>query len=83
MTRMIALALAIALGTAASASDDDILADTATAQKITTHLTEQGYAVRKIELDDGLYEAYARKDGERLEVFLNGDFEVVRTKVDD
>ncbi|MCR9114712.1 MAG: PepSY domain-containing protein [Rhodobacteraceae bacterium] len=83
MTRMIALALAIALGTAASASDDDILADTATAQKITTHLTEQGYAVRKIELDDGLYEAYAMKDGQRYEVYLDSALNIVKIERDD
>jgi hypothetical protein len=80
---MIALALAIALGTAASASDDDILADTATAQKITTHLTEQGYAVRKIELDDGLYEAYAMKDGQRYEVYLDSALNIVKIERDD
>lgn len=83
MTRMIALALTIALGTAASASDDDILADTATAQKITTHLTEQGYAVRKIELDDGLYEAYAMKDGQRYEVYLDSALNIVKIERDD
>lgn len=46
-------------------------------------LTEQGYEVAKIKIEDGMYEAYARKDGERYEVFLNADFEIVKRKLDD
>jgi hypothetical protein len=52
-------------------------------QKIRAHLTEQGYEVRKIKREDGLFEAYALKDGQRLEIYLNSDMTVVRTKVDD
>ena len=46
-------------------------------------LTEQGYEVAKIKIEDGMYEAYAKKDGKRYEVFLNGDFEIVEIELDD
>ena len=51
--------------------------------KIRQMLTEEGYEVGKIKLEDGLYEAYARKDGHKYEVFLNASFEHVRTERDD
>lgn len=54
-----------------------------TKNQIRAVLTEQGYEVGKIKTEDGLYEAYARKDGKRLEVFLDADFAIVRTEVDD
>ena len=75
-----ALALVSTVATAAFASDV-ILNDENTA-KIRTMLTEQGYEVGKIKLEDGMYEAYARKDGMKYEVFLNGAFEVVTIKED-
>ena len=83
MTRIITLALAIALGSLAHASDDDMGVDQATLQKINSHLTEQGYDVRKIEREDGLYEAYAVKDGDRYEIYLDSTLEVVKTERDD
>jgi hypothetical protein len=46
-------------------------------------LTEQGYEVRRIKTEDGMYEAYAMKDGQRLEIYVNDDLEIVRTKTDD
>ena len=45
-------------------------------------LTADGYEVGKIKLEDGMYEAYAKKGGNRYEVFLNGDFEVIKVKED-
>lgn len=75
------LALALALAGAAHASGQVELTDDNTAQ-VRQVLTEQGYEVAKIKLEDGMYEAYARKDGQRFEVYLNADFEVVRTKED-
>jgi hypothetical protein len=46
-------------------------------------LTEQGYEVGKIKIEDGLYEAYAKKGDEKYEIFLDGDFTVVRSELDD
>ncbi len=51
--------------------------------KIRQILTDQGYDVGKIKLEDGLYEAYARKDGHKYEVFFDGDFAQVRMELDD
>lgn len=51
-------------------------------QRINTSLTEQGYQVGKIKIEDGLYEAYAKKDGMRFEVFLDSDMNIVRVKED-
>lgn len=47
---------------------------------ITELLTADGYQVGKIKLEDGLYEAYAKKDGEKFEVMLDGDFAIVEIK---
>lgn len=81
MTRIIALALAITAGTMAQASDDYIRIDPAKTRQIETLLTEQGYDVRKIEMDDGLYEAYALKDGARYEFNLHRDLYVMESEL--
>ncbi|WP_417242659.1 PepSY domain-containing protein [Celeribacter sp.] len=47
---------------------------------ITKLLTDQGYDVGKIKLEHGLYEAYAKKDGSKFEVMLDGDFQIVEIK---
>lgn len=54
-----------------------------TMEKIRTTLAEQGYEVRKIKMEDGLYEAYAIKDGVKQEIYLDADLKVVRTKDND
>ncbi len=51
--------------------------------KIREVLTEQGYEVGKIKIEDGLYEAYAKKDGKKYEVFMDADFAIVKTEIDD
>jgi hypothetical protein len=53
------------------------------AQKIRVKLTEQGYDVRKIKMEDGMYEAYVIKDGTREELYMNSDLEIVKQKSDD
>ncbi|WP_135503312.1 PepSY domain-containing protein [Roseovarius aestuariivivens] len=83
MTRIIALALAIAAGSMAVASDDEKLNDTAKAYEIRAILAEQGYEVRKIEVEDGMYEAYAMKDGQRYEVYLDKQLDIVKSERDD
>ncbi|MGI1662610.1 PepSY domain-containing protein [Palleronia sp. KMU-117] len=75
------LALSAALATAALAANPVELTD-ANTQAITQMLTDQGYEVGKIKIEDGLYEAYAKKGDEKYEIFLNGDFEIVRTDAD-
>lgn len=83
MTRIIALALAITAGGFASASEDDGKLDLAKAEEIKTQLSAEGYEVRKVEMEDGLYEAYAMKDGERYEIYLDADLNVVKSERDD
>ncbi len=84
MKRIIAplTALALALGaSAATASGGAVPADIK--DKITEQLTQDGYEVRKIEMEDGAYEAYALKDGKRYEIYFNADLEITRTEQDD
>lgn len=81
MTRIIALALAIATGTLATASE--MALDAAKTDQIKAQLTAEGYEVRKIEVEDGMYEAYAMKDGERFEIYLDADLKVIKTEKDD
>lgn len=78
LTTSVAILMGSSIGLVYASSDDDMvlkLNDTKRAQ-ITKHLTEQGYEVGKIKTDDGLYEAYAKKDGEKFEIFLNDKMEV-------
>ena len=51
-------------------------------QQIRDVLSVQGYEVGKIKIEDGMYEAYAKKDGNKYEIFLNEKLEVVKTKDD-
>jgi hypothetical protein len=83
MTRIIALALAITAGSAALASDSHGRIDQATQDAIRATLTAEGYEVRKIEADDGYYEAYALKNGERYEIYLDRDLNVIKSERDD
>lgn len=47
---------------------------------IKSSLESQGYNVGKIKIEDGLYEAYAKKDGERMEVLMNDKLDIVEIK---
>lgn len=42
-----------------------------TEDEITKSLQDQGYEVRKIEVEDGYLEAYALLNGERFEIYVN------------
>ncbi|WP_243613551.1 PepSY domain-containing protein [Shimia aestuarii] len=83
----LAACMALAAPISAQASSDDSY-DYArltpeTKAQIRAQLTEKGYEVRKIKMDDGYYEAYALKDGARLEIYLDKDLKIVKTKSDD
>jgi len=52
-------------------------------QMIRTMLTEQGYEVRKIDMEDGMVEVYALKQGKRFELYLDNDLKIVRQKIED
>lgn len=50
------------------------------AAEVRAALTEQGYEVRKIEMEDGNFEAYAIKDGKKFEIYLDANLKIVNTK---
>lgn len=85
MTRtMIAAALSALIALPAYASSGEYgRMDKALKAEITTKLTEQGYEVRGIDREDGMIEVYALKDGQRLELYLDKELNIVRTKIDD
>lgn len=45
-------------------------------------LEAEGYSVGKIKIEDGLYEAYAKKDGKKLEIFMDTGMNIVRIEED-
>ena len=51
-------------------------------QKIEDTLTTQGHEVGKMKVEDGLYEVYAKKGDQKVELFLNEKLEVVKTEND-
>ena len=52
-------------------------------QTIREKLGSEGYEVRKIKMENGQIEVYALKDGVKLELYLDQDMNIVRTKTDD
>ncbi|SLN16488.1 PepSY domain-containing protein [Roseisalinus antarcticus] len=84
MIRKFSLATAVLValsGSAALASGGAL--DDATKEQIRTTLTEQGYEVRSIGMEDGEIEVYAIKDGERLELYLDEALNIVRGQPED
>ncbi len=79
MTRIAAFMTALVLAAPVFASTDGLV-DKATQEKITADLTAQGYDVRKIQMEDGMVEVYAMKDGKKLELYLDATGKVVTTK---
>jgi hypothetical protein len=65
------------------ASDESVELTDEVKQSIETKLTAQGYKGGKIKVEDGLYEAYAKKDDQRFEVFRDAALGIVRTEIDD
>jgi peptidase YpeB-like protein len=75
-----ALAAVLFAAPAAFASEK---VDTALKDKVTAHLTAQGYDVRKIQMEDGRIEVYAVKDGQAMEFYLDGQLNIVKGKGED
>lgn len=74
-------ALLLVPASAAFASSEAVSAEQEA--KIRTTLTAQGYEVRKIKMEDGMFEAYAIKDGKKVELYLDHDMKTVKTKAED
>ncbi len=47
--------------------------------KVTAKMTAEGYDVRKVQMEDGLIEVYAVKNGKTFEVYLDDKLQVVKT----
>lgn len=81
-TAALTLAAAIALPAIGIAANGE----TATgpiADQISALLVDQGYVVRSIELEDGVYEAEVTKDGARFEITLNDKLAILETEAED
>lgn len=81
-TLLSAAILATATGSGVMASSDYGISQE-TRAKVTEKLTAEGYEVRKIKSEDGMIEVYALKDGKKLELYLDTDLNIARTKTDD
>jgi hypothetical protein len=72
-------AIAVTLGLTAGiarAADEAMLTEEKKAE-ITAMMVAEGYEVRSVQIEDGMYEVYAVKDGEMYEVYLNDALEMV------
>ncbi len=78
MIRLTALLLVLSAG--AALASDSVTLDAAKKNEITTTLTDQGYEVRRVDVEDGLFEVYALKDGKKVEIYLDAALNVVRSK---
>lgn len=70
MTRLLAILLAAATPTLALALEIGAPVGT-TPDAVRAALVADGYDVRKIEAEDGQIEAYALKDGQRFEIYVD------------
>lgn len=80
---MATLITAVACATAVVyAGDSNLALNNDIKSQITEKLVGQGYTVRKIKVEDGMYEAYAKKDGGKYEIYMSKDLEIVNIKED-
>ncbi|MBC57737.1 MAG: hypothetical protein CL814_12490 [Confluentimicrobium sp.] len=52
-------------------------------ERVRTRLKADGYELRKLEQEDGRFEAYALKNGKRFELYLDKGLNILRSKADD
>ena len=81
MKRQIIAALAVLSFAGPALASPEIDADTTA--KVEQKLTAEGYEVRRVDSEDGMIEVYALKDGARLELYLDSDLNIVKTKGED
>jgi hypothetical protein len=79
---MSGLAIAV-LALSASAAFAEVELTPEVKAKIEDMLKGQGYEVKKIKVEDGLYEAYVKKGDEKVELLLNEKLEIVKSEQDD
>jgi hypothetical protein len=81
-----AFALALMSGTAMASSDkcNEPSDKWMSMDEARAKVTAMGYDVRKVEVDDGCYEAYGIKNGRKYEVYINPvTAEIVELEEDD
>jgi hypothetical protein len=81
-TLLTALTLSLTLVGGASFAADEASLTEAKKAEITALMVAQGYEVRSIQIEDGLYEVYAIKDGATAELYLNDALEMVEGEDD-
>ncbi len=79
-TLIASLAIALALGGAARAEEGEAALDPAKEAQVRATLTEQGYEVRSVGMEDGRIEVYAVKDGALLEIYLDENLAIAEVK---
>ncbi|MCA8880944.1 MAG: PepSY domain-containing protein [Rhodobacteraceae bacterium] len=78
----VAFAAALAFAGSLAHAEEDVTLTPETEGQIKTMLTEQGYEVRKVQTEDGMFEAYALKDGKKYEIYLDDKLQIVNLKED-
>ena len=74
------LAATLLAAPAAFASD---AIDSALKNKVTAEMAAKGYDVRKVQMEDGMIEVYAVKDGKTYELYLDDKLQVVKSNAGD
>jgi Peptidase propeptide and YPEB domain len=72
----VALAATLLAAPQAFASDK---IDAALKDKVTIEMKAKGYDVRKVQMEDGMIEVYAVKDGKTYELYLDDNLQVVKS----
>lgn len=78
-TALLGLSFALAPFAGAAFADGEA-ADPAIVVKATEVVTAAGYEVRKVEMEDGMVEVYAVKDGKTWELLLDKEMKIVGTE---
>lgn len=77
-TRSLILAAALAALMAPMAmAESNSPVDTATDARVRAQMTALGYEVRSIVSEDGMFEVYALKNGEKVQLLLDKDLKIV------
>lgn len=71
--------LGMVMATAPMAMAEGGTVEAATQAKITELMTAQGYDVRKMDIEGGMLEVYAVKDGKTYQVFYDEKLALVKT----
>jgi hypothetical protein len=82
-TLIASLAVTLALAGVARAEDAEAALDPAKEAQVRDTLTQQGYEVRSVGMEDGRIEVYAIKDGAMVEIYLADDLSIAEVKQED